>query len=61
MRPQELRILMRHKDIKKTMTFYDDTHPETVEIVLAGREVTFPVTPTPKPEESNQEKDQQPA
>lgn len=52
---------MRHKDIKKTMTFYDDTHPETVEIVLAGREVTFPVTPTPKPEESNQEKEPQPA
>lgn len=38
MRPQELKILMRHKDIKTTMTFYADTDAETVEIAFAAFE-----------------------
>lgn len=61
MRPQELRILMRHKDIKTTMTFYGDTDAETVEVAFASLEVTFPVTPATKPEETNQPQEHQPA
>jgi len=61
MRPQELRILMRHKDIKTTMTFYGDTDAETVEIAFASIEVPNQVPQAKNQPASNQEKEPKPA